>query len=252
MRRIRRPPAVVTGSREAQGIAANLGRDAKATRQQRRLTQADLGHLVGLGQSEISYLERGHGARTSIEAWVAIGIALRRPIAIGFSRDVVDPLPQNRGHLAAQELVLRLTIAAGWHARFEAASDPHAPRHATDVELTAQDRPMLVLEIWNRLDDLGAAVRSSDRKVADVVRRRGNAEAVLSCWLLVDTAANRELVRRYPTILRARFSGSSAGLVSALSTGAAPPTRPGIAWIDIGARRLRELRHPGVQTEFPH
>ncbi len=235
----------MTGTREAQAIAANLGRDAKASRQRRRLTQADVGHLVGLGQSEISYLERGHGARTSIETWVAIGIDLRRPIAIGFTRDVVDPLPQDRGHLAVQELVLRLAIAAGWHARFEAASDPLAPRHSTDVELTAQDHSMLLLEIWNRLDDLGAAVRSSDRKVADIVRRRGNSEAVLSCWLLVDTAANRELVRQYPTILRARFSRSSVGLVNALSTGAAAPTRSGIAWIDIGARRLRELRHPG-------
>ena len=116
MRRIRRPPAVVTGSREAQAIAANLGRDAKATRQRRRLTQADLASLVGLGQSEISYLERGHGAQTSVETWVAIGIAPRRPIVIGFSRDVVDPLPQDRGHLSAQELVLRVAIAAGWHA----------------------------------------------------------------------------------------------------------------------------------------
>ena len=236
----------MTGSREAQAIAANLGRDAKATRQRRRLTQADLASLVGLGQSEISYLERGHGAQTSVETWVAIGIAPRRPIVIGFSRDVVDPLPQDRGHLSAQELVLRVAIAAGWHARFEAPSDPLAPRYSTDVELTADGRPMLLLEIWNRLDDLGAAVRSSDRKVADIVLRHGDPRAVRSCWLLIDTAANRELVRRYPAILRARFAGSSAGWVSALTSGAPAPTRSGIAWVDVGAGRLRALRHPGA------
>ena len=129
MRGVRRPPAVTTGLREAQAIAANLGRDAKATRQRRRLRQVELGHLVGLSQSEISYPERGHGARTSIETWIAIGIALQRPIAIGFSRDVVDPLPQDAGHLAAQELVLRVTKGAGWQGRFEAPAT--LARHVT-------------------------------------------------------------------------------------------------------------------------
>ena len=231
---------MLTGTREAQAIAANLGRDTKATRRRRHITQAALGDRVGLGQSEISYLERGHGARTSIETWVAIGIALERPIAIGFSRDVVDPLPLDAGHLAAQELVLRLAAAAGWHGRVEVPSDPLEPRHSTDLELTAPTGRIVLLEIWNRIDDLGAAVRSSDRKLADVARRTGS--DAQSCWLLVDTAANREIVRRYPAILRSRFPGSSQSWTAAL-TGAAPlPTQPGIAWIDIGSRRFRELR----------
>ena len=237
----------MTGTREAQAIAANLGRDAKATRLRRRMTQAGLGHRVGLGQSEISYLERGHGARTSIETWAALGIALGRPIAIGFTRDVVDPLPRDRGHLEAQELVLRLAVAAGWHGRFEAASDPIMPSHSTDVRLTAPGRPMVLVEIWNRFDDLGAAVRSTDRKLADFLQYGDDPRAVLSCWLLVDTAANREIVRRYPAILRARFRGSSAGWVSAFTTGASGPTRPGIAWVDVTGHRLCELRSPGAE-----
>jgi transcriptional regulator with XRE-family HTH domain len=229
--------------REAQAIAANLGRDAKATRRRRRLTQAELGDRAGLGQSEISYLERGHGARTSIETWVAIGIALERPIAIGFSRDVVDPLPQDAGHLAGQELVLRLSGAAGWQGRAEVPSDPLDPRHSTDLELTAPNGRIVLIEIWNRIDDMGAAIRSSDRKLAEVARRQTSGDPIGSCWLLVDTAANREIVRRYPAIIRARFGGSSQAWVAALTTTATePPTEPGIAWIDIRSRRLRELR----------
>ena len=154
------------------------------------------------------------------------GSLSRRPIAIGFSRDVVDPVLQDAGHLAAQELILRLLVRAGWRGRFEAASDPDAPRQSTDLELTAADGQVVLVEVWNRLDDLGAAVRSSDRKLADVGSRRGRNPSVRSCWLLVDTAANRELVRRHPMILRARFSGSSVGLVRALSTGSAAPTAP--------------------------
>jgi transcriptional regulator with XRE-family HTH domain len=232
----------MTGLREAQAIAANLGRDAKATRQRRHLKQAELGRLVGLGQSEISYLERGHGARTSIETWTAIGIALQRPVSIGFSRDVVDPAPLDAGHLAAQELTLRLTARGGWRGRFEAASDPTAPRHSTDIELSAPDGRIVLVEIWNRLDDLGAAVRSSDRKLADLAHRRALPTSVSSCWLLVDTSANHDLVRRYPAIFRSRFRGSSARWVDALTTGGPAPANQGVAWIEVRSGRLRPMR----------
>lgn len=246
MRRVRRPPAVITGVRESNAIAANLGRDAKRTRKTRRLTQEQLGEMVGLCQSEMSYLERGHGARTSIETWVAIGIALDRPIAIGFSRDVVEPLA-DAGHLAAQELLLRLATRAGWRGRFEVPSDPRSPGHSTDIVL---ERPgeIVLVEIWNRLDDLGAAVRSSDRKLAHVA---ATGRRPSSCWLLVDTAANRAIVRRYPTILRARFSASSVGWVRALVTGGPTPAAPGLAWIDVGANRLHALRSSSRTTRGP-
>ena len=243
MRRLRHPQAVTTGLREAQAIAANLGRDTRTTRQRRHIKQAELGRLVGLGQSEISHLERGHGARTSIEMWVAIGIALGRPISIGFSRDVVDPALQDAGHLAAQELTLRLTASAGWRGRFEVPSDPGAPSHSTDIELSQPDGRIVLVEIWNRFDDLGAAVRSSDRKLADLeLRRVSTGTPVGACWLLVDTSANHQVVRRYPAILRSRFMGPSAAWVGALASGGTVPTRPGIAWIDVRSGRLRPLR----------
>jgi transcriptional regulator with XRE-family HTH domain len=231
---------MVTGLRESRAIAANLGRDTRTTRRRRRLTQAELGGLVDLGQSEISYLERGFGGRTSIETWVAIGIALDRPIAMGFSRDVVDPL-QDAGHLAAQELVIRLSTTGGWRATFEAASNPADLRHVTDVLLTNTTRTTVLVKIWNRVDDLGAAVRSSDRKLAEVSDRvRG---PVLTCWVLVDTAANRAIVRRYPAVLRSRFRGSSAAWVRALMVAGGPvPSQAGIAWADVKSERLRPLR----------
>ena len=233
MRRVRRPPAVLTGVRESRAIAANLGRDLKSTRLRRRLTQGELAALVDLGQSEISYLERGHGARTSIETWVALGMALERPVAIGFSRDVVDPL-SDAGHLAAQELVARLASAAGWRVGFEAPDDPRAPTGHTDLRLERTDRLVLV-EIWNRIDDLGASVRASDRKV-------GRHEHATTLWLLLDTAANRRIVREYPAIFRARFRGSSSAWIRALTSGSLPPSEPGIAWVDVRSGRLRELR----------
>ena len=135
--------------------------------------------------------------------------------------------------------MLRLAAGGGWRGRFEVPSDPRAPTHSTDIVLERGDQPALI-EIWNRVDDLGAAARSSDRKLAAVRQR---AELVVgSCWLFVDTAANGAIVRRYPAILRARFTGSSAGWVRALTNAAPPPRDPGLAWIDAGVGRLRELR----------
>ena len=241
MARGRRRAARDLGVREANAIAGNLGRDTRRTRVRRRWTQEDLGDKVGLSQAEISKLEGGHGGRTSIETWVAIGIALGRPIAIGFSRDVIDPSPQDPGHLAAQELLLRLASAAGWRGVVELPSNALDPRHATDVVLARADNRLVLIEIWNRIDDLGAAIRSSDRKLAEAAR---GSEDVGSCWLFVDTAANRELVRRYPSIIRARFGGSSSGWVHAVTKPTSPPSAPGVAWIDTRAGVLRELRFP--------
>ena len=238
MPRQKRPSARVTGGREARAIAANLARALFATRKRRRWTQDRLADAVGVSQTEISHLERGYGARTSIETWVAIGIALDRPIAIGFGRDVVEPL-SDAGHLAAQELLLRLAVGGGWSGRFEAPSDPRDPRHATDVVLTRATGEHVLVEIWNRLDDLGAAIRSSDRKAAEA---GANGRAVQVLWLLVDTHANRAIVRRFPAILRARFHGSSAGWVRALVGDWRAPTKPGLAWIDVRSGTVRELR----------
>jgi transcriptional regulator with XRE-family HTH domain len=218
----------------------------KSTRLRRRLTQQELGAMVDLGQSEISYLERGHGARTSIETWVALGIALDRPIGVGFGRDVVAPL-SDAGHLAAQELVARLASAAGWRVGFEAPNDPRAPTGHTDLRLERIGELALV-EIWNRMDDLGEAFRSSDRKAADVGRSRRRATTL---WLLLDTAANRRIIRAYPAIFRARFPGSSASWVQAVTTGSASPRGPGIAWVDVRSGRLRELRLAAPEHRKP-
>ena len=219
----RRRRARIVGAREAQAIAANLGRDTRVTRLRRRLTQEGLGERVDLSQAEISRLEHGNGAGASIETWVAIGMALGRPVAIGFGRDVVDPELRDAGHLAAQELVLRVARAGGWSTQIEAPSDPARPLHATDVLLSRGDGTTVLVEIWNRLDDLGAAVRSTDRKLAGA---RRTSPSPRSLWILVDTAANREIVRRYPALLRSRFPGSSPAWVRALAAGGPLPPHP--------------------------
>jgi transcriptional regulator with XRE-family HTH domain len=242
----KRTGAEIAGAREAQAISATLGHGTRSTRQRRHVTQTELGRRVGLSQSQISHLELGHGENTSIATWIAIGIALNRPISIGFSRDIVDPGPRDAGHLAAQEFVLRLAAANGWAGSFELPTRPANPVLSIDVCLhDRRRRIMFIIEIWNRLDDLGAATRTMIRKIAEaseLAALHQPPDRVAACWLLVDTAANRELVRRYPAVIRAIFDGSSQHWVRALTTGATPPERPGVAWIDPRQGRLSELR----------
>jgi transcriptional regulator with XRE-family HTH domain len=249
MSRVRRTTAQVEGTREATRIAATLGADAKRTRVRRRLTQQALGDRVGLSQGRISDIERGEGASAPLDTWIALGLALNRPLAISFSRNIEPDEPRDAGHLRAQELVLQLARRSGRRADFELPTHPADPARSIDVVIRDDvSRCLVVIEIWNRLDDLGAAVRSTSRKLAEaeglavIAAGDGPAYRVASCWLLVDTAGNRRLLSSYPEIFAARFGGSSVGWVRCLVDGATPPRSPGLAWIDTRAGRIVPVR----------
>jgi transcriptional regulator with XRE-family HTH domain len=241
----RRTDHGLAGDREAQRAAASLGLDLRRTRHRQRLTLAQLASRVGVGPTRLHELEAGAGATAPLALWYAIGDALGRPFAASFSRDVSTPgEPGDAGHLAGQELVLRLARAAGRTGLFELSTRGRTQGGSIDVGLRDDvHRALILVEIWNRTDDLGAASRSSHRKVAeaaDLAAFRGY--RVAWCWLLVDTAANRAMVRRFPEILRAQFTGSSVAWVRCLVEGAAPPEQPGIAWIEPRSGRIAPVR----------
>src|SRR5258707_9940660 len=79
---------------------------------------------------------------------------------------------------------------------------------------------------------------------AMIAARTGPPYRVALCWLLVDTAANRRLVARYPEILKTRFPGSSFGWAHCLTGGSPPPDEAGIAWVDTRTRRDVPLGFP--------
>ena len=247
--RVRRTDAQVEGAREAARIAATLGGELKRTRLKRRLTQRSIGDRVGLSQGRISELERGEGASAPLDTWIVLGLALDRPLAVSFSRDVLPDATYDAGHLRAQELVLRLARAVSRRADFELPTRPANPARTTDIVLRDDaTRAVVLVEIWNRIDDLGSAARSTNRKHADAqalaVLAGGDAPyRVASCWLLVDTIANRRLLARYPEIFASRFRGSSLSRVRCLVEGAEPPRDSGLAWIDTRAERITAVRH---------
>jgi transcriptional regulator with XRE-family HTH domain len=239
----RRTNDELDGDREAGRIALALGQELRSARRRARLTQERLGERAGIRRTRIGELERGVGASAPLELWVRLGKAIGRPLAVGFSRDLsLPPEPADAGHLGGQEVLLRLARAAGRTGFFELQTP--AASGVVDVGIRDDRQHVLILiEVWNRLTDLGAASRSTNWKVAEVAASLlPPSYRVASCWLLVDNVVNRAIVRRFPEIIRARFPGSSARWVRALVDGAEPPTEPGIAWVDARTGRISELR----------
>jgi transcriptional regulator with XRE-family HTH domain len=244
----RRTNDELDGDREAGRIALVLGADLRRSRRQTRLTQEQVADRVGVKRARIGELERGKGASAPLALWVRLGKAVDRPFAAGFSRDLREPPePTDAGHLEAQELVLRLARRTRRVGEFELPTRSSGSAGVVDVALRDDaQRVAILVEVWNRLTDLGAASRSTSRKTLDVE------EAILpvgyrlaSCWLLVDNATNRAIVRRFPEIVRARFPGSSRDWARALVDGSEPPASPGIAWVDPRSGTISELRLRG-------
>jgi hypothetical protein len=188
---------------------------------------------VGLSGPRIGEIQRGMGASASLETWVKLGKAVGRPLAVSFSRDIDAHEAHDAGHLAAQELVLGFARRHGRRADFELPTRPSDPTRSIDVALLDDAaRVLIVVEIWNRLDDLGRAARATSRKAveaegpATIAARTGPPYRVAVCWLLVDTAANRRLVARLRSSRVDSPVRHSAG-PGACATAYHPPTRQG-------------------------
>jgi transcriptional regulator with XRE-family HTH domain len=247
-RAARRTSAALAGARETQALSASLGGEVRTSRRLLRMTQEALGARVGLRPARIGEIERGEGATASLATWISLGIALERPLAISLSRRSGGEL-KDAGHLAIQELVLRLARESGYDASLELPVGRAWHPFSIDVVLRDRPRRTLVLdEIWNRLDDFGAALRNHDRKVDELERLAllqsgdGPSFRVAACWVMRATAANRAIVARYPEVIRTRFPGSSRAWLKCLVHRAPAPLAPGLVWADVGASRLFEVR----------
>ncbi|MEO5965153.1 MAG: helix-turn-helix transcriptional regulator, partial [Candidatus Limnocylindrales bacterium] len=244
----------VDAARRNQEQLARLGGQVSAARSRRRLTQAQLGALVGLARSTVSALERGRGGGHTLDTWQRIGVALGTSVRVDLPR---DPLADtaDAGHLVLQELVLRLARAAGIRGSFELPTRPADPSRSADVGLRDDLRRRLTLvECWNAIGDIGGAARSTSRKVAEAERLAPTLGhmpySVASCWVVRATRTNRALVERYPEVFAARFPGSSLAWVRALTTGSPPPADPGLVWADISGTRLFAWRRALTGAEL--
>ena len=162
----RRTNDELDGDRESARIAIVLGAELRRSRRQSSLTQGQLGDRVGVRRTRIGELERGFGASAPLALWVRLGKAVDRPFAASFSRDLREsPEPADAGHLAAQELLLRLSRLAGRAGEFELPTRPSASAGVVDVAIRDDiQRVLILVEIWNRLSVTFALFASTYRQ----------------------------------------------------------------------------------------
>jgi transcriptional regulator with XRE-family HTH domain len=236
--------------RRSTAICLSLGREVREGRVRRSMTQRVAAERIGISQTAWSRIESGLGSQVPLKTWIALGIALERPLAVTFSRPLgASRGPADAGHLEIQEHVLGLARATGRLGTFELPTRPGDPARSTDVGLRDdRHRVLIQTECWNAFGDLGAAIRATNRKTAEAAAHaiatvHGAAPyGVATVWVVRASAANRAVIARYPHIIDAAFPGSSRRWVAALTDGAEPPMDPGLVWFDPGTRRLTEHR----------
>ena len=146
---------------------------------------------------------------------------------------------------------MRLAREAGRTRTVELATKPADPRRSADVAIRDdRHRTLILVECWNTIGDIGAAVRSTDRKLAEaeelaVAIGRERPYRVAGVWVVRSTAVNRSLIERYPETFSARFPGSSTRWTAALLGRAAPPDAVGLVWCDRAATRVFAWRKAG-------
>ena len=110
-------------------------------------------------QPTISRLERGEGGTLSLELWQQVAIVLGLPLELTLGRDAMEE-PVDAGHLAVQELVLRLGRLAGYGRTYELPTKPSDPTLSTDVGLTDDaNRRLVQVECVNTFGNINAAIR---------------------------------------------------------------------------------------------
>lgn len=211
-------------------------------RARRKWSQRELARRADLGRLVIGRAERGVGS-LDIGTLERLSIAFGVSLAMGFDRDVRADVA-DAGHLAIQEIVLRTGRAAGYdETHFELPTRPNEPWRSADVAL-GSERWMRAIEVecWNTFGDVGAAARSSRRKLAEVeqlaVGRWGPEARAGLVWVVRESVRNRALISRYPEVFGSFLTGSSRAWVAALTTGTEPPRAPGLVWCDTSTGSL--------------
>lgn len=251
-RRSRRTPTQVASDRRADEIATYLGRALRDARRTSRKTQAEVSSIAGVSRSLISEMERGYGASVSLAVWTRVARAANTDLRAYLEHATATDQPRDAVHLRAQELIVRAAAKGGWRAQPERAIDldPGRSRFGDLVLTRATD--LALVEVFDWLEDVGDAFRSWDRRLATVENRAialappgidATSLRTSGLWVLRATRTNRRLVADHRALFQARFPGSSAAWLGALTDPARPmPQTPALLWIAVSGDRLFPAR----------
>jgi len=254
--------ASVAGRRRATVLAARLGAALREVRLAAHLSQLEVAARSGVSQPAISSLELGRGAATSLDRWASVFASLGLQLAV-FAEGVSNAdKPRDYEHLKRQQLVVIAAASGGWTPMVEAQVD-RAPQPSRSIDVLlgrGAKREAIVVEVWDWLDDLGAALRGIDRKVASLrgqlAARPGGAGEwrVSGLWVVRGTRRNRELAAEFRHLFTSRFPVSTTDWSRALTDPATQmPRAAGILWTDVKGERLLAVRgHATMSRHQPH
>lgn len=183
----------------------------------------------------------------SLETLAACAAAVGLQLAAFLEgRPGADP-PRDIAHLRGQTMIVQVARAGGWRAAVERPIDPRASHsRSIDVELRRESRhEAAIVELVDLVADAGRDMRGLSDKVA-AVRRERPSDRVAGLLAVRATHRNRELVAEIAPLVDARFPGSSADWLAALTTGDAPmPHEDGFVWARVDGSGLFARRRVG-------
>ncbi len=243
--RARATADVLRGLDRARESAQRCGTGLRERRQAAGLTQAEAARRARISQPRWSELERGLGADATLETWARAASAVGEQLVCFLERAPGSGLPRDIEHVRRQNEIVRRAIGGDWTVAPEMPLSIGRGGRVVDILLTRpRRREASVVEVWDWLADVGAALRSLDEKVA-AVRGRLPGWRVQGAWVVRGTRRNRRLVGELEPLLGARFPGSSVAWLAALeSPDAELPAGATVAWTDATATSLRPGR-PG-------
>jgi hypothetical protein len=197
-------------------------------------------------------MERGTGQSASIETWAAVAAASGARLVCFLEELPGATRPRDYEHLKRQQLIAGIAATGGWRATAEQPVDPSWRRsRSVDVLLERPARhEIAVIEVVDWFDDVGAAWRGLDAKVATVGRDRASIELaggpptkVAGLLVIRGTRRNRLLVREFSMLFRTHFPARSRAWLAALQDPGRPmPAQPGFLWTDVHGSRLIAAR----------
>ncbi len=241
--------------RQADEIAARLGSALKDTRTQRRMTQRDSAAFAGLSASTWSWLETAHDGRVTLATLNRAAHAVGSSLSAYLKEVSGAGQPRDAVHLGHQELVIKTSRPGSWRPLPEELIDRDArTSRAADVLLVrtepSQPTCYALVEIWDWLADVGAAVRDWSRRL-EAVERYAIGHMVgdeplprtAGVWVLRATHRNQQLVQQHRGFFKARFPGSGSAWLAALSDPTSPmPGEAALVWVSVKGDRLFAAR----------